>query len=230
MIVYKDIEQRSLEWFKAKRGVLSASNFKHVITSTGKLSKSEASKKFIRDLILECLVGRDPHKEAADKKLSYNFAINWGNDYEGVARQWFAENIMPVSEVGFVKMGEHIPVGCSPDGVIPSGEELGKYHSGLEIKCPSLSTHARWLEDGILPDEHKIQVHGSMAAMGLDSWHFLSYYPDDDLPINVKKLLIETKRDEFTEKVGESLAEFVEVYRAEFSRLSEVILAKGVAA
>ena len=229
MIVYKDIEQRSPEWYAIRRGVLSASNFKYVITPTGKLAKSKTSRKFIRDLVLECLAGSDPHKEAANKKLSYDFAMNWGNDYEGVARQWFAE-IMPVSEVGFVKMGEHIPIGCSPDGVIPSGDELGKYHSGLEIKCPSLSTHSCWLEDGVLPDEHKIQVHGNMAVMGLDSWHFLSYYPDDNLRIDIKNLLIEVERDEFTETVSESLAEFVEVYKSEFNRLSEIILAKEVAA
>lgn len=224
MIVHKDIEQRSPEWYAVRKGMLTSSNFNQVITPTGKLADSNASRKFIRDLVIECFVDHDPHKENAEKKMSYDFSINWGNDHEGVAREWFAENKMPVSEVGFVKMGKNIPIGCSPDGVIPSGEDLGKWDAGLEIKCPSLRTHIGRLEAGTLPDEYKIQVHGSMAVTGLDRWYFLSYYP------GFRSFLLEVKRDEFTEKVGDSLAEFVKVYKAEFSRLSEIILAKEVAA
>ena len=220
MIAYKNIEQRSPQWHALRRGVLTASEFNEVVTPTGKLADSEKSRRFIRGLVLDCIDVGDPHKEADEKKLEYNFAINWGNEHEGAARRWFAENVMPVSEVGFVKWGEHIPIGCSPDGVIPSGDEIGKWHAGLEIKCPSLSAHVSYLDAGTLPDEYKLQVHGSMAVTGLDRWYFLSYYPRPKF----RNFLIEVKRDGFTERVEQSLTEFVEVYRSEFRRISDLIL------
>lgn len=224
MIVYKDIEQRSPEWYAIRRGVLTASKYDEVITPTGKLADSERSRKFIRDLVIDCCIGENEHKDNAQRLLDRKFDVQWGKDHEDVARDWFRDNVAPVSTVGFVKWGKGIPVGCSPDGLIPHGENIDEWHSGLEIKCPAPDTHVAYLEAGVLPKAYKLQVHGSMAVTDLDSWWFLSYHP------KIRPFHLEVKRDEFTTKVWHALADFVDVYRAEFARLSEVIGAKEVAA
>ena len=223
MIVYKDIEQRTPEWYAIRRGVLTASKYDEAITSTGKLADSERSRKFIRSLIVDCWLDQNEHREHAQYLLDRKFDIQWGKDHEDVAREWFRSNVAPVSSVGFVKWGKGIPVGCSPDGLIPSGGNSEGWHSGLEIKCASPEVHVGYLEAGVLPKEYKLQVHGSMAVAGFDSWWFMSYHP------KFRPFKLEVKRDEFTEKVEESLSEFVKVYRAEFERLSDVITGKEAA-
>ena len=96
----------------------------------------------------------------------------FGNDWtdrgvrmEPEARAKFAESTgLFVSEVGFATRDDKI-VGCSPDGFVSEklgGEPIG----GLELKDPCPRKHVRWIAEGILPDEHKLQVHGSMAVTG----------------------------------------------------------------
>jgi len=218
MKIYKDIEQRTPEWHKIRNGVLTASNFTKVITPTGKLSNSETSRGFIKDLVIDCLIDQNPHKEDSQRAMSYKFSIRWGNDHEPIARDWFRNNVCSVETVGFVKFDKNIPLGCSPDGLIPSKENEG-WESGLEIKCPSIKAHVEYLDSGVLPPEYNMQVHGSMAVTGLNSWYFLSYYPAK----GVKQFLLRVERDDFTEKIKQSLMDFVDLYRSEFSRISAII-------
>jgi len=75
-------------------------------------------------------------------------------------------------------------VSASPDGLIPAIKK------GLEIKCPKLSTHLKYLDDGILPTQYIPQVQGSLYVTGYDTWDFLSYYPGQD------PLLLTIERDE----------------------------------
>lgn len=107
--------------------------------------------------------------------------------------------------------------GCSPDGLITvedtyvdrvineDGNQLfvvEKMH-GLEIKCPVAKTMLRWiregLADGVLPDEHKLQVHACLAVTGLDRWDFLAYHPE------FRPQIISVMRDDFTRRVEEGL-------------------------
>ena len=69
-------------------------------------------------------------------------------------------------------MDENKEVMVSPDGVIP---ELKK---GLEIKCPKMSTHIRYLLEGGVPSEYIIQVQANLWVTGYDTWDFVSYCPE----------------------------------------------------
>lgn len=60
----------------------------------------------------------------------------------------------------------------SPDGLIP---DLNK---GLEIKCPKMSTHIRYILEGGVPKEYIIQVQFSMWVTGYKEWDFVSYCPE----------------------------------------------------
>jgi hypothetical protein len=156
--------------------------------------------------------------------MGYNFAIKWGNDHEDIASEWFRNEVAPVSTVGFCQRFKGDLIGCSPDRLIPEGGDSEDWHAGLEIKCPSPDTHTNWAVDGVLPVEHALQVHGSMVVTGLNSWHFLSYHP------RCKPFHLIIKRDEFTQKVEESLNGFVKLYKYEGNRVMEAITEGGVAA
>tara|TARA_R110000796_G_scaffold23180_1_gene66682 strand:- start:3798 stop:4469 length:672 start_codon:yes stop_codon:yes gene_type:complete len=203
MIVLESMIQGSEQWLNARKGRATASEFKKILTATGKPSKSSLS--YMRKLARECVCD-DPQEFIGNK------FTDWGHEWEPVARQWFADNVNPlVKEVGFVGRGDGAPVGCSPDSLIVNA--AGDYIEGLEIKCPQVDTHVKYLMEGVLPDDYKLQVHGSMAVTGLDRWHFVSFFPE--LP--ALHLVIE--RDAFTEKVGAALDQFIIEYAPERERV-----------
>lgn len=145
-----------------------------------------------------------------ERAFEYNIPVKYGRDLEPLAREWYIENIDPrLASVGFV---ERDGWGCSPDGVIFRG---GKIVKGLEIKCPLPTTHLGWLDDGILPDEHRIQVHACMAATGAESWDFLSYCPGD------KPLFVTVKRDDTTERLERGIQETVTEMRKMKTKLNQ---------
>jgi hypothetical protein len=98
-------------------------------------------------------------------------------------------------EVGFI-LNDAGTLGISPDSLIdPDG--------GLEIKCPDGPTHLRWLRDGVLPDEHKAQVHGALIVTGRAWWDFMSYCPP------YRELIVRVTPDDYTAKLSACLDRFV---------------------
>lgn len=191
-MIILDIPQQSEEWFSARCGIPSASNFKKIITSTGK--PSTQAKKYMYQLAGERLLGR--------KEETYsNYHMERGNALEGEARLYY-ELITnkEVEQVGLVYKDERKLYSCSPDGM------------GLEIKCPSLAVHTEYLDGGKIPTDHVAQVQGCMYVTGYESWDFLSYYP------GMKHLLVTVERDEEFMKI---LDELLEKFCANLEKVSK---------
>lgn len=196
MRVIRDIIQGSPEWLQIRKGRPTASRFSDILTAKGDLSKS--ARGYICELIGECFC---PEFEY----FSGNAYTQRGTAIESEAREAFAvETGLVVEQVGFVIAADGI-CGCSPDGLIPDG---GHYVAGVEIKSPTPKVHVGYVLGGVLPDDYKQQVHGSMAVTGLPEWHFWSYFP------GMRHLHVVVKRDEYTERLASSLAAFVADYRA----------------
>lgn len=183
-----DCEQGSEEWFAARVGIPSASNFDKIITAKGEPSKS--AKKYMLQLAGERIIG--------DKEESYqNAAITRGIEMEGEARAFFEMLHGPVEQVGLIYKDENKDTSCSPDG-LPKD-------TGLEIKCPSLAVHVEYLLGNKLPTTYFQQVQGSMFVTGFSSWWFMSYYP------GMNPLIIKVDRDiMFMGKLGKAIKEFNE--------------------
>jgi hypothetical protein len=199
MIVHPHVLQGSDEWHAMRRGRPTASRFKDIITAAkGDLSKSA------RGYIAE-LIGESFCPEWID--FAGNKFTDRGTELEPVARAYYETYTgSTVAQVGFCTRNDGI-VGCSPDGLLPGGC-TAEWFRGVEIKCPSPKVHVGWMMDGTLPDEHKQQVHGSMAVTGLDSWDFFSYFP------GLQPFLITVRRDEYTAKLSASLDQFLIDYAA----------------
>lgn len=196
MQVFKDIIQGSPEWKLLRKGKPTASNFDQIITPTGKLSSS--AKGYMRELIAECFC---PDYEY----FSGNRYTEQGKQLEPEAREYYAKLTgYTLEQVGFVVSDDGV-CGCSPDSLISFD---GKYGWGLEVKCPAPKTHVNYVLDGVLPDEYKAQVHGSMIVTGRDTWVFMSYYP------GLKPLIVAVSRDSYTDKLAAALSQFVSDYKA----------------
>jgi len=208
MKIHQGFIQGSEEWFALRRGRATASNFKKIITPA-KAEYSKQASSYMRDLLVECFC--PTYQEFLGNKWTER-----GTELEPEARRAFIEHTGHlVDEVAFVtsERWQHV-VGCSPDGLI---KHAGEYISGVEIKCPSPFTHAAYIEEGVLPDEYKAQVHGSMVVTGLNQWHFWSYFP------GLRPFHLVVYRDDFTARLEASIDRFIVEYGSYRERMTPAL-------
>lgn len=187
-----DLKQGSPEWFLARRGIPTASNFGKIITpKTGKLSAQA------EDLAYELVADLFRLGPPEDKPVTP--AMLYGQETEAEARRWYElERGLDVRQVGLC-LTDDGRFGCSPDGLV--GED-----GGLELKCPLLKTQVKYLCEGGLPDEYRAQVHGALIVTGRAWWDFCSYAPG--LPAH----LVRVEPDTFTDALRRVLDEFRGIY------------------
>ena len=197
-LITLDCEQGSEEWLKARLGIPTATGFENIVTATGK--KSSGQIKYMAELIEESILGLQ------DNTFRSNF-MERGNQLEPLARsayEFITGN--DVIQVGGVYLDEHKEVMVSPDGLIP---ELKK---GLELKCPKMSTHIRYLLKGGVPAEYIVQVQANLWVTGYDTWDFVSYCPEYQ---KQTIYLYTAKRDEVLMKAFDKLIpQFLNTLRA----------------
>lgn len=163
-LITLDCEQGTEEWLTARLGIPTATGIENIVTPTGKKSSSQI--KYMSELIEESILGLQ------DSGYKSAF-MERGNQLEPLARsayEFVTGNT--VTQVGGVYLDDKKEVMVSPDGLIP---ELKK---GLEIKCPKMSTHIRYLLEGGIPSEYIIQVQANLWVTGYDTWDFVSYCPE----------------------------------------------------
>lgn len=156
-------EQGSQEWLQARRGIPTASQFDRIITTGGKLSGQSTS--YLAELLAERLGA-----ESSDLKTE---DMERGTALEPQARKAYEfETGDSVEQVGGIYLDETKSVLCSPDGLIPAKKR------GIEIKCPKLKTHIRYILEDVLPGEYLLQVQGALLITGYETWDFISYCPE----------------------------------------------------
>lgn len=155
-------DQGTPEWYAARKGIPSASEFDKIVTTKGEPSKQ--AKKYMYRLAGELVSG-------SIEETYQNGAMERGKIMEAEARRLYEMATgHTVNQVGFcVSEGDHV-FGCSPDGLV--GED-----GGLEIKCPSMAVHVEYLINNTVPTEYFQQVQGNLFVTGRKWWSFVSYYP-----------------------------------------------------
>ncbi len=187
--------QYSPEYWDAHRARPSASNFSRIMTAK-KMEASAQIEDYIAELIAERVSFTPPF---FTERGGHTEAMRNGIDTEPEARRWYEmERGLTVRQVGLC-IDDADQCCCSPDGLIdPDG--------GLELKCPLLKTHARYVMDGKVPMDYLAQVHGSLIVTGRKWWDFMSYAP------GLSPLLIRVTPNEFTDKLRAALKSFWERY------------------
>ena len=188
--------QQSEEWFRARKGRITASNADRILTPTGKDSSQWDA--YAIELVAECI--------RPDEMPTFfgNAHTDRGNELEADARDHFSAVMgMEVTQVGFVTREDGI-VGCSPDGLI---YQDGVAVAGVELKCPIAKVHAGYVVEGAVPKSYMPQVHFSMAITGLP-WYFMSYCP------GMVPHIALVKPDDYTAKMADAVDRFL-IYYAE---------------
>lgn len=196
-----DCEQGSPEWFAARLGKPTASEFDKIITAGGKPSTQADG--LLHKLLAELITG----KPAAFTESDW---MKRGKEYEAEARDFLAfHHDIEIARVGFVTT-DCGSFGCSPDGMYADG--------GCELKCPSPGVHVSYLLAGKLPSEYVPQVQGSMLVTGAPWWDFVSYHPD------MPPLILRVERDP---KFHEALAELMGKFLAKLETAKRALTERG---
>lgn len=194
-----------MDWAIARSGIPTASEADNLLTP---LFKARDGK-----MVETYLCAKLSEKWLGGPLLGFNtFDTEQGNIIEEEARPWLAcELEQEIEQVGLC-LTDDSRVGASPDGVIRAGPWVG-----VEIKSPQPTNHVRWLIDGVLPPEFRVQVHVGMYVTGATEWVFLSYRR------NFPKLVVRIRRDEeIQEKIHGALETFLTDLDVAYERLCEI--------
>lgn len=159
-----NVKQGTDEWFDLRYGLPTASEFKKVLTATGKPSTQKSD--YAALLAAEMYAGRNL------ERWEGNQWTERGNELEPEARAMYELTAgVDVVETGFIKA---FGVGCSPDGLV--GDD------GLvEIKCLSPQKHVLALayvqKHAKPPSDYVAQIQGQMYVTGRQWCDLYFYHP-----------------------------------------------------
>jgi YqaJ-like recombinase protein len=202
MLKIIDVEQGSPEWFAARAGIPTASEFHTVMAVGPKGGKSATRVDYLNKLAGEILTG-EPMVNYVSPDMER------GKIMESEARDLYAfmHGIEP-QRVGFIRNGDK---GASPDSLLGAD-------GGLEIKSAAAHVQIKRLLADDLPSEHKAQVQGSLWVAEREWWDFVCYCPK--LPLFVKRVY----RDE---EYIKSIALAVDAFNVELRQTVEFIRRYG---
>lgn len=225
-MIVVDCAQYSAEWWEARRGLPTASEFHRIVTTTevwravkdGEPCEHNHRSKSGAEKCAKKLGGEVDHlpwdytptgAEGYAAQLIADLYNPFYGCHEGYVSHAMASGSMVEPEARrfheFTRGVECQQVGfiTTDDGRFGcSPDSLVGDDGGLECKAPQMHTHVKWLMAGGVPFEHLGQCHGCMAVTGRQWWDFLSYCPP--LP----HILIRVERDAKTDKLAEHLEKF----------------------
>jgi hypothetical protein len=159
---YENVIQGTDEWFEMRRGILTASQMKYILTPKLKISESQASKIHLYELLAQRISKFVEPSYVGDDMLR-------GYDDEIRARMAYSEKYMPVDEVGFITNDEFgYTLGFSPDGLV--GED-----GLIEVKSRIQKHHVKTILSEGIPEEYVLQVQFGLLVTGRKWCDFISY-------------------------------------------------------
>lgn len=166
MPIHHHVEQNSPEWQALRAGLPTASEFKRILTNTGKVSSS--SRDYACELAAEKLAGH------AVNAWGGNLWTERGHGLESEARDWYAFETGLDVQPGDFWTDDEGRWGCSPDGLV--GDD-----GGIEIKSLKaanvISAWLDWQDSQKPPTDYLAQIQGNLFVTGRKWWDLVIYHP-----------------------------------------------------
>lgn len=169
--IHRGFEQHSDEWYIARNGVLTASEFKLLITpKTFKPANNDKMRAHVYEIAAQRING--PRLDEIEGKYQ-SYEMVRGHEEEELARDLYREHFDEVEEVGFITNDNlGFKLGYSPDGLV--GDD-----GAIECKSRNpkfqVETAVRWTDEGEIPDDYKAQIHAAMLVADRSWIDLLSY-------------------------------------------------------
>lgn len=189
MMQILECAQGSAEWFEARRGLPTASEFSTVMAQ----GEGKTRRKYMLQLAGEILTD-EPMSTFTNAQMERGKVME-----EEAGRLYAFMGDEPIRRVGFIRNGGK---GASPDRLV--GER-----GGAEVKTAEAHIQIDRLLRDKLPSEHRAQVQGNIWIAEREWWDFVSYWPK--LPLFVLRVyrddayikLLEAGVREFNEELVE---------------------------
>ncbi len=206
--------QGSAEWFAARRGLLTASEMKLIITAKKlEYAQNDKEKAHVYELAGQRITQYVEPTYIGDDMLR-------GQDEESFARETYRENYGEVEEVGFItndKWG--FTLGYSPDG------KLVDKPAGIEGKSRRQKFQIETIVTKKMPEDFLIQVQTGLLVSEWEFMEFISYH--GGLPMFTLRIMPDEKIQEaiikaasiFEEKVKKVVQDYADVLADKSNRL-----------
>jgi hypothetical protein len=227
MITYhKDLVQGSDEWLAARRGLITASEMKLILTPTLKIADNDKTRAHMYELLAQRISGYVEPRYVSDDMYR-------GRDDEIYARMEYVEHIAPVEDIGFVTNSRHgFTIGYSPDGLI--GED-----GAIEIKSRAQKYQVQTILDHVgtpsIPSDYVMQVQTGLLVTERAWCDFISYcgglpmvvirvYPDERIQTAILEAAaaFEAKIAAMREKYLDNLTRMVPMIETERRIIQEM--------
>lgn len=185
-----DVEQGTPEWLECRRGILTASEVKLILTPTLKIANNDKTRAHMWELLAQRVSGYIEPCYIGDDMLR-------GMSDEFIARDLYSSIHEPVREVGFItnEIGG-VVMGYSPDGL--AGDK-----GAIEIKSRRQKFQIQTIATDEVPSEYVMQLQTGILVAELDWIDFISY--SAGLPMFVKRVFPD---DEIQEAIKKAASEF----------------------
>ena len=162
VVYHDDIEQGSDSWLDLRRGILTASEVKHILTPTLKIADNEKTRQHVWEIAAQRISGYTEPTYIGDAMLR-------GRDDEVTARDLYSEKYATVTEVGFVTSNAlGFTIGYSPDGLV--GDD-----GLIEVKSRVQKYQVQTIVENVPPDEFMLQLQTGLFVTGRKWIDFVSY-------------------------------------------------------
>lgn len=164
LIELPDLIQGSEEWLEQRRGMVTASAVRQLVTArTIKPASNDYSRALTAQLVAERITGVVDPVYVNDDMLR-------GHEEEPRARDLYSERYAPVRESGFMIREEPgWKLGYSPDGLV--GDD-----GLIEVKAPRAKKHLTTILSGEVPEDNMAQLQAGLLVSGREWIDFLSYF------------------------------------------------------
>lgn len=159
---HHDLIQGSDEWLAARRGILTASEIRHILTPTLKLANNEKTRAHVWEIAAQRISGYTEPTYIGDAMLR-------GHEDEVEARIIYDREYAPVDEVGFITNDDlGFVIGYSPDGLV--GDD-GLIEAKSRIQKYQIQTIAEMTP----PDDFVLQLQTGLFVTQRKWIDFISY-------------------------------------------------------
>jgi len=202
MLTVYDCEQGSEDWFRARMGIPTASEFGTVLApragSEGKMRRT-----YLHKLAGEIITGEPMERYG-------NAHMERGHEMEAEARSLYAfMSDADPTQIGFLRNGQK---GCSPDSLIGDAGMLE-----IKTKLPHLLIDCILKDD--FPAEHKAQCQGALWVAEREWVDIAVYWPR--MPLFVKRAY---RDEEYISKLSDA----IDAFNADLVAVVDRIKAYGV--
>lgn len=179
MVHYHNIDQNSEDWHKIRLGRLTASNATAIgANGTGLIT-------YCKKLAIEIITNKREETYTSE-------AMVRGTELEPLALSAYEfETGNKVKTIGFVTNCDYYNSGCSPDGLVDK-DKSNDGEGGIEIKFRNKEKHLSLIvgETKEIPFN---QIQMNLLFTERKWWDFISFNPEFDKPLFIKRIYPDEK-------------------------------------